>query len=140
MPLKSSSFEELPSLNLTPMIDVVFLLIIFFMVGTQFSKQERQIEIKLPGVSSLNTLISAPPRREVVVNAEGIAFLDGQRVSAYQLTERLAEMRRSYPDLSVAVRADEQARQRDVIPIYGAINKAGVSNMAVLGLQNEKLQ
>jgi len=140
MPLKTSSIEELPSLNLTPMIDVVFLLIIFFMVGTQFSKQERQIDIRLPGVSSLNTLMAPPPRREVVINSAGLTFLDGQQVTAYQLTQRLAEMRRYYPDLSVAVRADEQAKQRDVLPIYGAINKAGVTNMAVLGIQNEKLR
>ncbi len=140
MPLKTSSIEELPSLNLTPMIDVVFLLIIFFMVGTQFSKQERHIDIKLPGVGSLNTLVSAPPRREVQISAGGTAYLDGQPVSPYQLTEKLSEMRRRYPDLAVAVRADEQARQRDVIPIYGAIHKAGVTNMAVLGLQNEKIR
>lgn len=140
MPLKTNSFEELPSLNLTPMIDVVFLLIIFFMVGTQFSKKERHIDIKLPGVSSLNTMISVPPKREVVINGAGQVYLDGQGVSPLQLTERLAEMRRRYPDLAVAVRADEQAKQRDVLPVYGAINKAGVTNMAVVGLQNDKIR
>ena len=56
------------------------------------------------------------------------------------MTSRLTEMRRRYPDLSVAVRADALARQKDVMPIYGAINKAGVSNMAVVGLQNERLR
>lgn len=140
MPLKTNTFEELPALNMTPMIDVVFLLIIFFMVGTQFSKQERHIDVKLPGVSSMSTLVSAPPKREVVINATGQVFLDGQQISPLQLTERLAEMRRRYPDIAVAVRADEQARQRDVIPVYGAISKAGVANMAVLGLQNDKIR
>lgn len=140
MPLKTSSFEELPSLNMTPMIDVVFLLIIFFMVGTQFTKQERHIDVKLPGVGSMNTLVQTPARREVVIDAMGQAFLDGQQMTPLQITERLADMRRRYPDLAVAVRADEQARQRDVIPVYGAISKAGVANMAVLGLQNDKMR
>jgi biopolymer transport protein ExbD len=49
-------------------------------------------------------------------------------------------MIRRYPDLAVAVRADADAKQRDVVPVYGAINRAGVTNMAVLGLQNEKLR
>jgi biopolymer transport protein ExbD len=140
MPLRVNTSEELPAVNLTPMIDVVFLLIIFFMVGTQFSKQEQQIEIKLPGVGSVNSLLTPPPRREVTIDSSGAAFLDGYPVTPLELTSRLAEMRRQYPDLAVAVRADAQARQRDVVPVYGAINKAGVTNMAVIGLQNEKLR
>ncbi len=140
MPLKPSSLEELPSLNLTPMIDVVFLLVIFFMVGTQFTKLERQIDVRLPGVGRANTAAATPQRREVQINASGLAFLDGQPVTAYELKERLTTMRRQFPNLAVAVRADAQARQADVVPIYGAINSAGVTNMVVLGLQNEKLR
>lgn len=140
MPLKLHQSEELPSVNLTPMIDVVFLLIIFFMVGTQFSTQERQIEIKLPGVGSFQTLLAPPPRREVLIDSTGQAFLDGRPVTPLELQSRLTDMRMQYPDLAVAVRADAQARQKDVVPVYGAINKAGVTNMAVVGLENEKLR
>jgi biopolymer transport protein ExbD len=140
MPLKASSDEELPAINLTPMIDVVFLLLIFFMVGTQFTQQERRIDIKLPGVSTLNSMLPAPQRREVQIGANGTAYLDGQPVGVLELTQRLTDMIRRYPDLAVAVRADADAKQRDVVPVYGAINRAGVTNMAVLGLQNEKLR
>ena len=51
MPLKNQ-LEEMPVLNLTSMIDVLFLLIIFFMVGTKFIETERQIDLKLPQVKS----------------------------------------------------------------------------------------
>ena len=49
MPLKTETVEE-PTLNLTPMIDIVFLLIIFFMVGTQFAQMENQYDIQLPTI------------------------------------------------------------------------------------------
>jgi biopolymer transport protein ExbD len=49
-------------------------------------------------------------------------------------------MRRRFPDLAVSVRADAQAKQKDVMPVLGAINKAGVANMALVGLQNERLR
>jgi biopolymer transport protein ExbD len=53
MTLKTSQVEELPGLNLTSMIDVVFLLLIFFMVATKFSETQQQIGIKLPGGAGL---------------------------------------------------------------------------------------
>lgn len=135
MPLKTSNSEELPSVNLTPMIDVVFLLIIFFMVGTQFTQQEQQIDIKLPSAGNLNAMISTPDRREVSINSDGAVFLDGQQLSITQLTERLKEMRVRYPDLAVAVRGDAEAKQKHIYPVYGAIQAAGVSNTAMLGVQ-----
>ena len=50
MPLKTH-LDEQPSLNLTPMIDIVFLLIIFFMVGTKFTELERKIALEVPQIS-----------------------------------------------------------------------------------------
>lgn len=141
MPLRVNNSEELPSVNLTPMIDVVFLLIIFFMVGTQFTNEERQIDINLPGAGSLQAMISAPAQREVTIDSAGVAYLDGQPVSVEQLTERLKEIRVQYPDLAVAVRADGDAMQKFVVPVYGAIQAAGVSKTAVLGLNtNQRLR
>ena len=47
-------------LQMTPMIDIVFLLIIFFMVGTQFTEQERQFDVQVPSVSDAPPLTSRP--------------------------------------------------------------------------------
>lgn len=140
MPLKTTKSEELPSINLTPMIDVVFLLIIFFMVGTQFTNSERQIDIHLPGSDNLSAMIATPDRREVLISGEGTAYLDGQPVSVPQLTERLRELRLRYPELAVAVRADGDAQQKFVVPIYGAIQSAGVTNTAVLSVHTPKMR
>lgn len=138
MPLKTSSSQELPTVNLTPMIDIVFLLIVFFMVGTQFTDRERQIDIQLPGVGQLNAMIDSPDRREVLVGGDGRVYLDDEQVSPAQLTQRLRDIRRQYPGLEVSVRADGNARQMDVVPVYGAIHSAGVTNMAVLGIENQQ--
>ena len=61
MPLKTH-VDEQPTLNLTPMIDIVFLLIIFFMVGTKFSELERKIGLKVPEVAGAEALTAAPGR------------------------------------------------------------------------------
>ena len=65
MPLKTQPMEE-PALNLTPMIDIVLLLVIFFLVGTQFTQHERQYEIDLPTVTDAQPLTALPD--EIIVN------------------------------------------------------------------------
>lgn len=130
MPLKTSTSEELASINLTPMIDVVFLLIIFFMVGTQFTQPEREIALKLPGVGGLTTMVTAPDRLEIAVMADGRIMFDGQALSIEQLEGKLKTLRAQYPDLRVAVRADGDVKYHSVAAVYGAANRAGVSDLS----------
>jgi biopolymer transport protein ExbD len=129
MPLKTSTSEELPSINLTPMIDVVFLLIIFFMVGTQFTQPEREIALKLPGVGGLTTMVTAPDRLEIAVMADGRIQFDGQALTLEQLVSKLKTLRVRYPDLRVAVRADGDVKYQAVAAVMGAANRAGVSDL-----------
>ncbi|MEM7474620.1 MAG: biopolymer transporter ExbD [Planctomycetota bacterium] len=131
MALRTSTPDELPSINLTPMIDVVFLLIIFFMVGTQFSEKERHIDLTLPGAGQLQAMIAPPDRREVSVSSSGEIYLDGAQVTLDALTGRLQKMIAQYPDLRVVVRADGTVEHQYVVTIYGAINRAGVKDMAI---------
>jgi biopolymer transport protein ExbD len=131
MPLKTTASEELPSVNLTPMIDVVFLLIIFFMVGTQFSDSEREIDLSLPGAGQLNAMMSAPEKRKVSVTANGSVTLDGRSVDLATLTAELQRMRQSYPGLGVVVRADGSVEHQTVTDVYGAIDRAGVEAMSI---------
>ena len=92
MPLRNQ-LEEMPALNLTSMIDVLFLLIIFFMVGTKFVETEHQLDLKLPQVKSANTT-NAPEKKVVNVYSDGHITLDRQQVTLEELTDRLAAARR----------------------------------------------
>ncbi|MCA9128502.1 MAG: biopolymer transporter ExbD [Planctomycetales bacterium] len=129
MPLKTSHAEELPVVNLTPMIDVVFLLIIFFMVGTQFSERERHIGVTLPGASSLTAMVAPPDRREVGVRADGTVVFDQQAIDATELTRKLRAISDQYPALQVVVRADGEARHQHVVAVYDAANRAGIADV-----------
>src|SRR5210317_1840938 len=91
--------DEQPTLNLTPLIDIVFLLIIFFMVGTRFSElseEEKNIGLKVPQVATAKTLTAAPQKRVINVFEDGQITLDGETVSLDQLQVRLAEGRAQY--------------------------------------------
>ena len=76
MPLKLQH-DEMPTLNLTSMIDVLFLLVIFFMVATKFDEMDRNIQIDVPKVAQAGE--STPPLQPLVVSvaADGHLELDG---------------------------------------------------------------
>ena len=75
MPLKTHIDDE-PTLNLTAMLDVLFLLIIFFMLGTRFVDDERKIGLSVPKVVDKGSLTAAPSRCVVNVYLDGTIALD----------------------------------------------------------------
>ena len=130
MPLKTH-LDEQPTLNLTPMIDIVFLLIIFFMVGTKFSELERKIGLKVPSVVDSGTLSAAPARRVVNVYRDGSLTLDQQSVTLVQLTEKLAAAQRQYSDLGVLIRGDATGQFQCVAEVLNACKQAGIVELGI---------
>ncbi len=130
MPLKTQ-VDELPTLNLTPMIDVVFLLIIFFMVGTTFSQMDRHIELQVPEVSDRGALTAAPEKRVVCVLQDGRITLDDEFVTLTQLEQELAAVRAQYPGLGVTVRGDSRVTFQPVAEVLNACKQAGINELAI---------
>lgn len=131
MPLKTSASEELPAINLTSMIDVVFLLIIFFMVATKFTDGERQIGVKLPGVGALQAMVAAPDRQRVIVPADGAILYEKQPVTLEQLTAQLKAARSQYPALGVVVNGDRGAAYERVANVIAAVDRAGIKDLSI---------
>jgi biopolymer transport protein ExbD len=130
MPLKTTQ-DEMPSVNLTPMIDIVFLLIIFFMVGTKFTELERHMGVDLPQVSNVRALTAAPEKKVVNVFPDGRITLDREEVSREQLTQQLRVACREYPDLGVIVRGDARASMQQAVTVMEACNEAGISKLKI---------
>lgn len=128
MPLKTH-LDEQPGLNLTPMIDIVFLLIIFFMVGTKFSELERKIGLRIPEVTDHGALTAAPERRVVNVFRDGRIELDQQTVSLELLRDRLASARSQYAELGVLVRGDGLGPYQNVAAVLNACKQAGIRDL-----------
>jgi biopolymer transport protein ExbD len=130
MPLKTHLDEE-PTLNLTAMLDVMFLLIIFFMLGTRFIDDERKIGLRVPEVVDRTALTAAPARKEVNVYRDGTITLDKTTVNLEQLTTRLATARRQYADLGVLVRGDARGEFQHVASVLTACKQAGIQDLGI---------
>jgi biopolymer transport protein ExbD len=141
MPLKTQH-DDAPALNLTSMIDVLFLLIIFFMVATKFDELERNIDVAVPEVSQAGEGASPPAPLVVIVQPDGRVELDGKSVSLDELTARLAAARTALGEPSVIIRGDAQCAFQHVAGALAACRQAGVSELGITvriaGIGNSK--
>ncbi len=130
MRLKTHVDEE-PTLNLTAMLDIMFLLIIFFMLGTRFVDEERKIPLKVPEVADRGALTPAPAKRTVNVYRDGGITLDQTQVTIPELVEKLKTARRQYSDLSVLVRGDSEDKYQRIVAVLNACKQAGIQNLGI---------
>lgn len=130
MPLKTYQ-DELPAINLTPMLDIVFNLIIFFVVGTRFIGAETKLPVKVPEVSEAGKLPPAPEKRVINVYRDGSISLDDRFLTADQLRHELAATRARYAGLGVIVRGDAEGTFQSVATVLNACRQAGISEMGI---------
>ncbi len=119
------------TINLTPMIDVVFLLVIFFMVGARFGEAEARIQVNVPGVGELRSMTRAPDERLVEVAGDGRVVLDNQVVTLDQLAQQIRYDVQQYPQIRVAIRGDGNASFQMIAEVLQVIRSTGVSEMGI---------
>lgn len=129
-------------INMTPMIDVVFLLIIFFLVSSHLNRQETQIELPLPlAASGVETPLATPPRVTLNIRGDGKILLAGQELPPTALADKLREFREAQgPDLEVRIRGSRQTAYAFVEPIMIACTQVGIWNVSFAVWEREGQQ
>ena len=117
--------------DMTPMIDIVFQLIIFFLVTGHLVKQETQMQLPLPvATSGEEEIDDGAPRVTVNVQSSGEISLGAGAVNLAELTERLAERRAvAGTGLEVRIRSDRRVPYEAVEPIMRACTRVGIWNV-----------
>jgi len=116
-------------MDMTPMIDVVFLLLIFFMVSTVFVDFNRRMDLSLPASKS-SVVDEKPKNLEIEMTADKQIFFDGKKVTVSSLEKTLGEF--SAEDKKNAIiRADKNLPYGDVIKVMGLLQGAGIPDISV---------
>jgi biopolymer transport protein ExbD len=132
MSVKIDRGSALSSLNMTPLIDVVFLLLIFFLVATRFAEEERELEVLLPEASEAQPLMSKPRETFINIDAEGRYFVTGKVLTIGQLQSVLNEAYVNNPGrASVVIRADRRVPFDHVVGAMNACVKAKIRDYRV---------
>jgi len=114
--------------NLTPLIDVVFLLLIFFMVSTTFI-YSNSIDVDLPAAKGDETSISENIR--VVLTPAGAISIDGVAFEEKGVEAKLTDMKKSKPESTVIIEADKAVNHGRVVFIMDVSRKAGFEKFAI---------
>lgn len=133
MPLKVEPLEE-PYLNMTPLVDVVLNLLIFFMLGTRFAEDERQFDVDLPTVSHAQPLTNPPDEIVINVYSDGHAVVNEQSLSAPQLESLLSEAHSRFADQAVLIRGDGQGNYQSIMDVLSVCQKANIRNYSLATL------
>ena len=122
-----------PEVNLTSLIDVVFLLLIFFMVSTSFVKQS-QISIRLPEAQSTPVVDDAPERIDILITASGGYLVNGRELinnRAETIRNALQKVAAGRNDLPLTISADANARHQDVVTAMDVAGRLGFTKIGI---------
>ncbi|HFD33386.1 MAG TPA: biopolymer transporter ExbD [Gammaproteobacteria bacterium] len=121
--------DEEPEVNITPLIDIVFLLLIFFMISTTF-KQEFEVGIELPQAESESRLVEKI--LEISIDKQGTYYLNGQKLVNTQfqtIKQALQKVAKGNYKLPVVISADGQTPHQAVIRAMDAAKQLGFSRL-----------
>ncbi len=120
--------------SLTPMIDVVFLLLIFFMLVARFGV-DKVIDINLPSALGQSSQYEGAPRL-VEIKSGNIVLLNGTQISLDQLSSKLSQLMPS-PNALIIVRSSAEANTQDLLDVLLYLKSEKIMNVSVLGPDNE---
>ena len=132
---RSSPEEEEPTINVTPLMDIVFLLIIFLVVTTTF-RTYSGIVVNLPKAEA-DRAQREERTRVAVLTRRGEIFLDGRPVVRKKFLDTLRSLQAASPAPVFVVEADEMAEHGRVVELMDAARKVGISRLAIATREKE---
>ena len=130
MKFRDSQAEQPAELELAPMIDVVFLLLIFFIVSWQFARFERDEDVTVPTAEESGKKDRKVGEIIVNIREDGGIVLNGGEVTPPELLEKLKAIAENYPSQAVILRGDGDADYQYIITVLDQIKEAGIWNVA----------
>ncbi|HEX4072277.1 MAG TPA: biopolymer transporter ExbD [Planctomycetaceae bacterium] len=133
MPFKMEPVEE-PHINLTPLVDIVFNLLLFLMLATHFAADddaERKFDVQLATASNAKPLTALPDEMVVNVAANGQITLNGKPRKLGELETDLAAAKKNYADQAVLIRGEGDGRYQNVVDVLAACDRAKINAVSL---------
>jgi len=130
MNLRRHATPQHPGIQLAPLVDVLLLLLIFFLLTWNAARNENELDVKVPKASAAKE--KSAPIGDVVVNvkADGNVVVNRRTLSGPELTELLKSLVQLDAEQAVVIRGDETGAYKNVVGVLNICSEAGVTNVA----------
>ena len=130
MNLRSRAPLHHPGIQLAPLVDVLLLLLIFFLMTWNAARNENEIDVKVPKASSAKE--KSAPIGDVVVNVkmDGNVVVNRRTLNPTELTDLLKGLVQLNSEQAVVIRGDEAGAYKNIVEVLNVCSQAGVSNVA----------
>ena len=119
----------LGSLSLTPLIDIVFLLLIFFLVATRFAEEDHEFDVNLPTAGEAQPYVAKQEHVYLNIDQDGTCFFRGEVLDEKRLETELRRIKANNPaNLSVKIRADARTEWQSLITVMNLCNRSNISD------------
>ena len=129
MKLRSMKVQEEPKLMIIPMIDIIFFLLVFFMISTMTMVQQNTFKVGLPQASSAQ--LDMNQHANITVMADGNIAFNKKSLDKEQLIRRVQIELQRNPDLQVILNGDKDVNYGFVIETFDALKQAGVKKLSI---------
>ncbi len=127
--MKALHEDESYDIPLTSLLDVVFLLLIFFLVATNFTRQEMDHNIVLPDSEAGVKAAQVPSRMVINIREEGTLVVNGKIMAERELRSAVGDFVSVHPGRPAVIRADARVTYRSVMKVFGICRAAGVKTV-----------
>lgn len=130
--------QERPTVQMAPLIDIVFLTLIFFMTLSIFAQMESELNISVPKAKEAKETLRSPGEIIINVNKDGNVVVNQRQLNYEQLKNMLLKISTLFPNQPVIIRADEQTYHKFVIKVLDACASADIWNISFSTIKEEE--
>lgn len=124
-----TSFSTLSDINVTPLLDLAFVLLIIFMITTPLL--ENSMNLVIPSSAATNAPISKSEVQTISIDRAEVIKLNNQTVSQDSLAARLQEIRAANPEVAVVIRPDRELPVQKLVALMDSLQRAGISKVGI---------
>ena len=130
--------EEGGGVRMAPLIDIVFLLLVVFLVATTFYESEKDITIRLAGATEGDTRDRVIDLLVINVGEAGVIVVNQRVYSESELEKLLSDSVQRNAELATIIRCDRRARHADFVKVLNLCERTGARNVSVATLQTDE--
>ena len=129
MKLRNYRETKQPDLNIIPMIDIMFFLLVFFMLSTMYMVEQKTIPVNLPQATS--AAIDNKTNFTVTLKDDGSIYLEDQQTDIQTLLMQANKEQKNNPSVAIIIRADKDINYDKVVSFIDTLKKAGITRFGL---------